>query len=350
MEMPRREFIHLMVSYGFSTAMASALFSLLACSRETSAPVPPPNPAPPQARAPAPAPTPPPLTSTTALSPAPLQPPAPAPAPNGTYLAVVRGQSPTAMVQTAIKALGGIERFVKPGNDVIVKPNICVAYHCYEYAATTNPEVVGTIVALCLGAGAKRVRVLDQPFGGTPQQAYVRSGIDEAVRTAGGQMEIMSNMKYREVSIPEGRDITTWQVYGDVLDADVLINVPIAKHHNLARLTLGMKNLMGIIKDRGLFHSNLGQRVADLTSLVRPSLTVVDAVRILMNHGPTGGNLDDVKLTNTIVASQDIVAADAFAATLFGLTGADIPTIRDGAQMGLGTMDLKTIKIEEIKV
>jgi len=254
------------------------------------------------------------------------------------------------MVQAAIKALGGIGRFVRPGNDVIIKPNICVAYHSYEYAATTNPEVVGAVVGLCLGAGARRVRVLDQPLGGATQQAYNRSGIDEAARAAGGQMEVMSSMKFRDVSIPQGRDITRWSVYGDVLDADVVINIPIGKQHNLARLTLGMKNLMGIIRDRNQFHSNLGQRVADLNSLVRPSLTVVDAVRILMNHGPTGGSLDDVKLTNTIIASPDVVAADAYAATLFGLTGADIPTVRAGAQMGLGTMDLKTIKIEEIEV
>jgi uncharacterized protein (DUF362 family) len=265
-------------------------------------------------------------------------------------MAVARGESPAAIVQAAIKALGGIERFVKSGDNVMIKPNICVAYHSYEYAATTNPEVVGALVQLCLGAGAKQVRVMDQPFGGTPEQAYARSGIDEAVSAAGGKMEVMTPMKYREVAIPEGRDITSWSVYGDVLEADVLINVPIAKHHSLARLTLGMKNLMGVILDRNQFHFNLGQRLADLNSLVRPSLTVVDGVRILMNHGPTGGSLDDVKLTNTVIASHDIVAADAYAATLFGLTGADIPAVRAGAQMGLGTMDLSGVKIEEISV
>jgi len=243
-----------------------------------------------------------------------------------------------------------MERFVKRGNDVVIKPNICVGYHSYEYAATTNPEVVGALVALCLGAGARRVRVMDQPFGGTPRQAHAQSGIEEAVQAAGGQMEVMSNIKYRETSIPEGRDITSWPVYGDVLDADVLINVPIAKHHSLARLTLGMKNLMGVILKRGEFHFNLGQRIADLNSLVRPTLTVVDAVRILMNHGPTGGNLDDVKLVNTVIASHDTVAADAYAATIFELTGADIPAVRAGAQMGLGTIDLSSIKIEEISV
>jgi uncharacterized protein (DUF362 family) len=253
------------------------------------------------------------------------------------------------MVQAAVRALGGMERFVKPGNDVIVKPNICVAYHSYEYAATTNPEVVGTIVRLCLGAGAKRVRVMDQPFGGTPERAYAISGIEEAVRAAGGQMEVMSDIKFKETPIPQGRDITKWPVYRDVLDADVLINVPIAKHHNLARLTLGMKNLMGLIQQRPNIHFNLGQRLADLATVIRPALTIVDGVRILMNHGPTGGSLDDVKLANTVIASHDIVAADAYAATLFNLTGADIPYILKGAQMGLGTMDLGSIKIEEVK-
>jgi uncharacterized protein (DUF362 family) len=210
--------------------------------------------------------------------------------------------------------------------------------------------VVGALVTLCLSAGAKRVRVMDFPFGGTAQEAYSRSGIDEAVRTAGGQMEVMANMKFREAAIPDGVDLKKWPVYGDALDANVIINVPIAKHHSLARLTLGMKNLMGLIQNRGQFHFNLGQRIADLTSLLRPKLTIVDAVRILLNHGPTGGDLGDVKVTNTIIASHDIVAADAYAATLFGLTGSDIPATRAGAQMGLGTMDLESINVEEIKV
>ncbi len=332
MEISRREFIRQMVALGFSAAAAGTLFSLLACNAKDT-PVPMPTPPP----SPSPAPAPPP-------------PPPPSPTPGGTYLAVARGQSPTAMVQAAVKALGGIERFVKPGNDVIIKPNICVAYHSYEYAATTNPEVVGALVTLCLGAGARRVRVMDYPFGGSPDQAYAKSGIGEAVRAANGQMEVMSSIKYQEIAIPHGRDITSWPIYSDVLDADVLINVPIAKHHSLARLTLGMKNLMGVIQKRNKFHSNLGQRVADLTSLVRPALTVVDGVRILMNHGPTGGRLDDVKLANTVIASHDIIAADAYAATLFGLTGAGIPAIRARAQMGLGTMDLSGVKVEEISV
>ncbi len=266
------------------------------------------------------------------------------------YLAVAHGENPTEIVETALTALGGIERFVKPGDDVIIKPNICVSYRSFEYAATTNPEVVGALTSLSLNAGAKRVRVMDNSFGGSPEKAYTNSGIEEAVNAAGGEMELMSRIKYRAVDIPQGKDINRWSIYGDILDADVLINVPIAKHHSLARLTLGMKNLLGIVQKPNRFHSNLAQRTADLNSRVHSTLTVVDAVRILKDHGPTGGNLNDVEIANTVIASHDIVAADSYAATLFGLTGNDIPTIRSGAQMGLGNMDLSSITVEKIDV
>jgi uncharacterized protein (DUF362 family) len=254
------------------------------------------------------------------------------------------------MIRQALAAIGGIEHFVKPGMEVIVKPNICVDYRSYEYGATTNPEVVAGLVELCLGAGAKRVRVMDLPFGGGPESAYATSGIADAVQAAGGQMEVMNRAKFRETNIPEGKDITSWPVYQDILTADALINVPVAKHHNLARLSLGGKNLLGVILKPNQIHANLAQRIADLGSLVRPTLTVVDAVRTLMAHGPTGGNLDDVRLTNTIIASHDGVAADAYAATLFDLRGQDIPYVKAAADMGLGTLDLGAIDIAEIAV
>jgi len=272
------------------------------------------------------------------------------PASDQAYLSVAHGADPAAITRAAIAALGGMERFVGSGDDVIIKPNICVDYHPPEYAATTNPSVVAALVSLCLGAGARRVRVMDTPFGGTPESAYVVSQIKDAVQAAGGKMEIMNRAKFVEFAIAEGRDITSWQVYRDVVTADVLINVPIAKHHSLARLSLGGKNLLGVVPNPGQMHHNLGQRVADLVSLVRPTLTVVDAVRILTTHGPTGGSLNDVQQTDTIIASHDIVAADAWAATLFGMTGADIGYVQAAAQMGLGTMDLEDVKVEEINV
>ena len=126
--------------------------------------------------------------------------------------------------------------------------------------------------------------------------------------------------------------------------------MPIAKHHSLARLTLGMKNLMGTIRDRGAIHANLGQRLADLTSLIRPTLTIIDAVRILMDNGPTGGDLGDVKKLDTVIVSPDIVAADSYAATLFGLEPGDLGYIKAGSDMSLGRSDIRNLKIEEINL
>jgi uncharacterized protein (DUF362 family) len=267
------------------------------------------------------------------------------------YLAVARGGDPEAITKAAVAALGGIERFVQSGDDVIIKPNICVNYRTPEYAVTTNPTVVATLVTMCLGAGAQRVRVMDSPFPGiTPESAYAESGIGEAVKAAGGVMEVMSPVKFVKTAFPDGEDITEWEVYQDILDTDVLINVPIAKHHSLAKLSLGGKNLIGVITSPNRMHQNLGQRVADLVSLVRPTLTVIDAVRILTAHGPTGGSLNDVQQMDTVIASHDIVAADAYAATLFGRTGAEIGYVWVADDMGLGTLDLDSVTVKEIDV
>jgi uncharacterized protein (DUF362 family) len=263
---------------------------------------------------------------------------------------VVHGSDPAIITRAAIDTLGGMASFVSSGFDVIIKPNICTDYHPPEYATTTNPIVVGTLVSMCLEAGAKRVRVMDYPFGGTPQSAYAISGIADAVEAAGGEMHIMSRPKYTRVDIPLGKNLTRVEIYPDILEADLLINVPIAKHHGSTRLTLGEKNLMGVILDRNLMHINLSQRIADLTSLVLPALTVVDAVRILTNHGPTGGDLADVKQLDTVIASRDIVAVDSYATTLFGLNATDIGYIQASAELGLGTMDLNSINIQEINL
>ena len=266
------------------------------------------------------------------------------------YLSAVRGENPTEMTRRAVAAVGGIERYISNGMDVIIKPNICTDYYSFEYGATTNPEVIAALISLSLSAGAKRVRVMDNPFGGTAQSAYRKSGIEEAVIQAGGEMEVMNSNKFRPNEIPDGIDIKEWTFYQDILDADVVINVPIAKHHGTTGLTLGCKNLMGTILNRGQIHANIDQRIADLTSRIRPALTVIDGIRTLMRNGPTGGDLNDVKMSNTIIASADVVSADSYAATLFGNTGADIGYIQSAANMGLGIMDLNSIKVEEFSI
>ncbi len=313
-----------MLALGGSALATAAILSLLSCSREDPPELPSDN----------------------------VTPPPPPPA-GAAYLAVTRGDNPTTLVQRSISALGGIERFVKPGNDVIIKPNICGSGRTPEYATTTNPEVVAALVALCLGAGAKRVRVMDLPFASISGSdfAYDSSGIAEVVGKAGGEMEVMASMKFQNTPIPNGRSITSCRVYQDILKTDVLIDVPIAKHHGNTILTLGMKNLLGVVDNAPSYHTgDLSEKVVDLNTLVRPHLVVVDAIRILMNNGPTGGSLNDVKRMRTIIASHDIVAADSYGATLFGMTGDDLPIVRGGARRGLGTMDLSSIKIEEIAV
>ncbi|MDO8673867.1 MAG: DUF362 domain-containing protein [Dehalococcoidia bacterium] len=328
----RREFLHKAAQLGIT---ASALMLGTACAS-------------PQSDVSLPAVTDPTPVLSPVLSPTPSPNSSPSVAIKAADLVVARGNSPQAITEAAIEALGGITRFVKRGDVVVVKPNIC-ASRKPEYAATTNPEVIETIVRLCLGAGAKTVLVFDGPFDGI-NTAYDQTGIAAAAQRAGVQIQKMSSLKYKKVNVPDGRALKSVQVYDDMLTANVIINVPIAKNHELATLTLGMKNMMGVVLDRQSFHGALGQKVADLNTIVRAHLTIVDAVRILTANGPTGGNLRDVKQLNTVIASADIVAADSFATTLFGKKGADIDYIRRAAEMGLGEIDLKKLNIREISV
>ena len=274
----------------------------------------------------------------------------PRPTDQRSVLAVARGGDPEAITVAALAALGGMKRFVRRGDDVVIKPNICTGYHGPEYAATTNPDVVGTLVALCRRAGAGRVRVMDSPFGGPADEAYKVSGIAAAVEKAGGEMDFMAPAKFREYRIPDGQSISSWPIYRDVLACDVLIDVPIAKDHGLTRLSLAGKNLLGVVLEPGSIHSDIGQRTADLVSVCRPTLTVVDAVRVLTANGPTGGDLNDVERLDTVIAGADIVAADSYAATLFDLRGEDIPYVRAAAAMGLGEMDLDKVEVRRARV
>ena len=273
-------------------------------------------------------------------------------------LVVVRGGEPEPMVRQALAALGGIQAFVPSGAKVILKPNICVSYRTYEFAATTNPWVVGALVKLCLEAGAASVKVMDYPFSGSARDAYNTCGIQEQVEAAGGQMEIMSNLKYVSTPIPRGVSLKSASAYKDALDADVLINVPIAKQHSNTGLSLGLKNLMGLVPDhdRDTMHStSIHQGIADLASLFQPvvKLTLMDAVRILTDGGPQGGDLAAVKKLDTIIAGVDMVAVDSYATGLFGKTPEGVPYftvpyITKAAALGLGRSDLTNLNIQEL--
>ena len=266
-------------------------------------------------------------------------------------LVAAKGGDPEDMVRRAVGALGGMKAFVKPGANVVIKPNICVAYRSYEYAATTNPWVVAGLVKMALEAGAASVSVMDLPFNGTQNQAYSDSGIRDQVEAAGGQMVNMSSYKYIETANPHGKYMKKFSVYEDILKADTLIDVPIAKNHTSeARLTLAMKNLMGVITqaDRNAMHYSLNQSIADLAALVKPHLTVIDAVRILTANGPRGGRLADVQEMDTVIASRDIVLADSYATLLFGLKPADIRYIGKAVDLGVGRSDVENMSFKQV--
>ena len=265
-------------------------------------------------------------------------------------LVVARNGEPEQLVRSAIAALGGMALFVPRGANVVVKPNICVAYRTYEYAATTNPWVVGTLVKMAFEAGARSVTVFDYPFGGDPAEAYQVSGIAEQVKAAGGQMVVMSERKFVTTPIPGGKWLKQTDIYEDILKADVIINAPIAKDHALSNMTAGMKNLMGVIADRPALHGDFAEGLADLNSVIKPALTVVDCVRVLTKNGPDGGLLEDVKKLDTVIASPDIVAADAYAATLLGVKLANLDYITTAAARGLGRSDLSKLNIADFAV
>jgi len=265
------------------------------------------------------------------------------------HIAVVKGNDAASITEAAITAIGGIERFVKPGKSVIIKPNICRAAKP-EVGATTTPEVVGKLVELSRKAGASSVRVMDLGWAGESQY-YQMTGIEAAVKAAGGQMLLMDGRTgYVKTPIPKGRALKEYEIFSEALKTDVLINVPIAKNHSMSILTLGIKNLMGLVKDRPSIHANFAQRLPDLFSVLTPTLTVIDATRVMIANGPTGGRLEDLLVMNTVIASPDTVAADAYATRFWGLKPKEIPYIRTAAEMGLGSIDLQHLRIAELQV
>jgi len=267
---------------------------------------------------------------------------------NKTDLAVVTGPSPSEITRASINAIGGINKFISRGDIVVVKPNIAFD-RLPEYAANTNPEVVAAIVKMCREAGARRVKVFDRTVN-DPRRCYVQSGIAEAARAAGAEVSYVDERKFRDVDI-KGIALRIWPIYSEILDADKVINVPIAKHHSLASLTMAMKNWMGVIGgSRRQLHQRIHESIADLAMSIKSTLTILDAVRILVANGPQGGSLEDVRKTDTVIASIDQVAVDSFGATLFGMKGSDLGYVRIADRRGLGTMDLSKLNIKRIKI
>ncbi|MCX8021654.1 MAG: DUF362 domain-containing protein [Syntrophorhabdaceae bacterium] len=259
-------------------------------------------------------------------------------------VAISEGKDYAAITKNAISGIGGIGAYVKKGDVVVIKPNIGWDRKP-EYAANTHPLVVKSIAEECLKAGAKRVKVFDNTCN-DPRRCYENSGIQPALKGMKDvEMKHVEDERFVKTRL-NGRFLKEWEIYDEALKADVFINVPIAKHHSLTRLTLALKNMLGIMGgNRGYLHRGMEDALSDINSVVKSHLVVIDATRILLDHGPQGGSLGDVKVLNRVIASTDIVAADAYATTLFNLKPQDISTTVVAYKRGLGEMDLGKIKL-----
>jgi uncharacterized protein (DUF362 family) len=252
------------------------------------------------------------------------------------------------LTRQAIDGLGGMARFVSRGDVVMVKPNIAWDRRP-EQAANTNPDVVAALVELCLQAGARRVLVTDHTTNAAPR-TFPRSGIQEAARAAGAHVSFVDQRKFRRMPI-HGKVLKEWEVYTDAVEADRLINVAIVKHHGLCKVTLGMKNLMGVIGGaRNRYHQDLDATIPDLADFFKPQLIVLDAVRVLVANGPTGGNLADVERRDIVLAGTDQVAVDAFGATLLGHKPGEVGHIAEAARRKLGTLDYDSLSPRRFEV
>ena len=269
-------------------------------------------------------------------------------------LAVISGE-PAAATRKALEAMGGISRFVKKGQRVVLKPNMSFA-RTPDFSATTHPLVVATVAQACMEAGAQQVLVLDH----TLQRAELcleRAGIREACENISGVhvLALQERKFFGEIKVPQGKVLERVEVFKEILDGHVLINIPVAKSHSATGVSLGLKGLMGMIWDRESFHSqyNINQAIADLATVIKPQLTILDATRALASGGPGGPG--EVKKPNLIVAGIDPIAVDSYGVSIvpwYGQTfkGRQVEHVLAAHQRGLGKIDVEQLKIFKEKV
>ncbi|MBA4371918.1 MAG: cytoplasmic protein [Thermodesulfovibrio sp.] len=261
-------------------------------------------------------------------------------------LAVVHGRDAERMVRAAVDKIGGITRFINPGEKVLIKPNVAWDRQP-EQAANTNPAVVAAVVRLCLEARASEVWVTDIPVN-DPYRCFARSGIEEAVKRSGGKIRLTQESDFLPTDL-KGESLKVWPVSGFYHQADRLINLPIVKHHSLSKCTMGMKNLYGSLGgQRNRLHQDINTSIADLATAIRPTFTLLDATRILRRNGPTGGNLADVSAGDTVIAGVDLVAVESYGLRFLDLKPEDIVFIQMAEKRGLGTSDWKSLNVAEM--
>ncbi|MCP4649880.1 MAG: DUF362 domain-containing protein [PVC group bacterium] len=266
----------------------------------------------------------------------------------GNYdLVSATGENPYQMTVKAIKAMGGMKKFVNPGSVVLIKPNIAWD-RTPEQAANTNPEVVAALIDLCLQSGAKRVNVFDSPCNNA-QRTYQNSGIEKIAKEHGANVFFANTWNVVRAKFPYESPMQDWPVFREALECDTFINVPVMKHHRLTKLTLSMKNLMGVCSgNRGNIHTDIGRKLVDITTFINPDLTVIDAYRVLVRNGPVGGNLDDVVYMKQLLIGTDPTLTDAYASTLLDIDPLTVPYIQNAIDRGIGSIDFKKANILKI--
>jgi uncharacterized protein (DUF362 family) len=269
-------------------------------------------------------------------------------------LAVISGD-PGAATKKALEVLGGISRFVKKGQRVVLKPNMSFT-RTPEFGATTHPQVVATVAQACLEAGAQQVLVLDHTLH-RAEICLERTGIREACKDIPGVhvLALQERKFFREIKIPQGKVLERVEVMKEVLDSPVLINIPVAKSHSATGVSMGIKGLMGLIWDREIFHSqvNMNQALADLATVIRPQLTILDATRALTSGGPGGPG--EVKKPNLIIAGIDPIAVDSYGVSIVpwygqNFKGRQVEHLQIAHQRGLGQIDIEQSKVFKEKV
>ena len=269
----------------------------------------------------------------------------------GPLIGVARGDS-SHLVRAAVDAAGGIDSFIKTGDRVCIKPNISFAANV-DCGATTSPDIVRQVVQLCLDAGASKIIVLDHTIANA-ELCVAKSRIEEAIIDKKvSLLTLTKERQFSDIDVPQGTELQTIKVAKAIQSSDKLINLPTAKSHSATGVSLGIKNLMGLIWDRGHLHRrNLDAAIAELATVIKPDLTIIDATRALTTGGP-GGPGKTVAL-NTVVAGTDVVAVDSYTVGITqwynrSFTGKNVKYITNASNLGLGEIDTNKMTIKEVE-
>jgi uncharacterized protein (DUF362 family) len=267
------------------------------------------------------------------------------PSKDGQVISIVKGADRAQTVDKAIDLLGGIERFIKPGDVVVIKPNIAFT-RAPGLGAEANPALVGEVVKLCYSRGqAKTVYVTDNPIN-DPESCFDLSGISKAASLAGAKIILPKDTYFRNTTLSGGKLIKNWPIlYEPFVKANKLIGIAPVKHHSRAGASMSMKNWYGLLGGRrNVFHQDINTIIAECAKMVKPTLVILDGTQVMMTNGPTGGSFSDLREMDTIIASCDQVAADAFGCTLLNLKPDDLPYLSLAQTAGVGVVDYQKLK------